>query len=196
MRSDPFLLPQCSKRLLAFICSPGDEFVIYAPTEQLQEQFGSHDIGSSFSLSAFSFVCDSAYCFHSGRPRCWDVGMGMWLPLSSSCSACGLGHFPRRGRWVAPQSRHHPSLFSLFTPLLGPILFRGLNHLLPVETLAPESPSYVPKPQGWQWWSGVARGILGRMGPSQDLARGWASSALILLGKFADVSLGIALCLC
>lgn len=102
VRSDPFLLPQCSKRLLAFICSPGDEFVIYAPTEQLQEQFGSHDIGSSFSLSAFSFVCDSAYCFPSGRPRCWAVGMGMWLPLSSSCSACGLGHFPRRGRWVTP----------------------------------------------------------------------------------------------
>lgn len=95
----------------------------------MEKQSGSPHIGSSFPHSDHSLlsVTITTFSFQLERPRCWEVGMGAWLPLTFFGSACTIGHGPRRERWVAPQSRRHPSLFSLSTPLLGFILSRGFN---------------------------------------------------------------------
>lgn len=78
---------------------------------------------------------------------------------------------PRRGGCVAPQSRWHPSLFSLFTPLLGFILSHGFNpYFIPLPACGESGLQRAPKPRRWYW----------------------ARLALSLLGKYTGVLLGIA----
>lgn len=95
----------------------------------MEKQSASHNTGSSFPHSDHSLLSVTVTTFLSisGDPDVGRLGLGAWLPLTFFCSACAIGHGPRRGRWVAPQSRRHPSLFSLFTPLLGFILSHGFN---------------------------------------------------------------------
>lgn len=118
---------------------------------------------------------------------CWDGSMA-----SPRLLLLCLWNSPRRGMWVTPQSRPHPSLFFLFIPLLDFTLSSGFNHcqhlLHPAfcrwRQWPTESLSYIPKLERWKRWSREARGACGQIGPSEDLVWGWASLALILRPKF------------
>lgn len=85
----------------------------------MEKQSGSPHIGSSFPHSDHSLlsVTITTFSFQLGRPRCWEVGVGAWLPLTFFGSACAIGHGPRREKVGGPPVQAAPLLvLSLHTP--------------------------------------------------------------------------------
>lgn len=73
--SDPFLLSGCSRHFLAFIVSPGDEFVTQAATEPMEKQCGSPNPGGFSPHSDHSLLSGTVTTF---LPTLGDPDVGRW----------------------------------------------------------------------------------------------------------------------